>query len=292
MTQHKNLHGIALVIAAMAILPFIDVCAKYLGQQGVPVAQTTWARMAFSALLTLPFVLREGPARKLWPDRPILHALRGSMLAGATFFFFMALKYLPIADTVAIFFVQPIMIVVLSALVLGEKVGIRRWLAVLVGFIGVLVIVRPGFKEVNPGVFYALCAGVSYASYIILTRRIRGEASAMAITFHSSLMCALVLLPLLPFVWGDLGMQQIVLLFLIGAIAVVGHYMITRAYELAEASLLAPFAYAEIIMAVILGWYFFGDLPDFWTYVGVAILIACALYISWRERIAAQQKAA
>ena len=284
MSKHQPLKGVALILGAMAILPFLDVCAKFLGQQGVPVMQTVWARMAISALLTLPFALREVPLPGLWPERPALHAVRGSLIAASTFFFFAALKFLPIADTLAIFFIQPVLIVVLSALILREAVGPRRWLAVAAGFIGVLVIIRPGLKEFNPGVVLALCSGLCFASYIIMTRKISGQASALMTTFHSSLMSALVLTVLLPFFWQPVSPQHMILMGLVGLIAVIGHYMITRAYGFAEASLLAPLAYTEMITAVAAGWYFFGDFPDHWTFIGVAILIACAIYISWRER--------
>lgn len=284
MTSPQPFKGIALILGAMFILPFLDVCAKFLGQQGVPVMQTVWARMAFSAVLTLPFAMRETTVSGLWPDRPVFHLIRGSLIAAATFCFFAALNYLPIADTLAIFFVQPILVVILSAVVLHEHVGPRRWFAVLVGFIGVLVIIRPGFKEFNSGVLLALGAGLCFASYIIMTRKVSGQASAMMTTFHSSLMATLVLTALLPFVWRHVTLDQWLLLGLLGLIAVVGHYMMTRAFDSAEASLLAPFAYAEMVMAIVCGWWFFGDLPDFWTYVGVGILMACALYISWRER--------
>ena len=292
MRTHQPLKGITLILGAMFILPFLDVCAKFLGEQGVPVMQTVWARMTLSALLTLPFALRETTVAGLWPQRPVFHIIRGSLIAAATFFFFAALTFLPIADTLAIFFVQPILVVILSAAFLRERVGPRRWFAVLAGFIGVLIIIRPGLKEINPGVLLSLGAGLCFASYITMTRKISGQASAMMTTFHSNFMIAIALTALLPFIWQDVSTWQVMLLGLVGLIAVAGHYMITRAYDYAEASLLAPFAYAEMIMAVFCGWWFFGDLPDAWTYAGVAILIACALYISWRERVSSATREA
>jgi drug/metabolite transporter (DMT)-like permease len=283
-TQPNALKGIALVLIAMAILPLIDVCAKFLGQQGIPVVQMVWARFFFGTLLTLPLAVHAVGATALSPINPLMNALRAFFLISGTAFFFFALKTLPIADTLAIYFVQPILITALSPIVLGEKVGTRRWTTVFVGFIGVLIIIRPGFQTVGIGVIYALLAGLSSAFYILVTRKLTGRAHAMVTTFQSSAIGALPLTLATPLYWTTPDTNQWLLLFLLGAIAIAGHALITRAYDYAEASQLSPFNYTEMITAVAAGWYFFGDFPDRWTFLGVAILIACAIYISWRER--------
>lgn len=280
----RTIIGIALMLGAMAVLPFLDVVAKTLGQQGMPILQIVWARMAFGAALTLPATLRHGGPAAIRPDRPAYHTLRAALLIAATFLFFSALTYLPIADALAIFFVQPLILTAISPFVLGEKVGPRRWAAVAVGFAGTLVIIRPGFTEPNPGTLLALGAGASLALYFAMTRRISGSAPAMVTTFHTSLMGTLITTALVLTVWEPPTATQWALLLLIGLIATVGHYLIVRAYDYAEASLLAPLAYTEMVMATLLGWWFFGDFPDGWTFFGVAILIACATYISVRER--------
>jgi drug/metabolite transporter (DMT)-like permease len=224
-------------------------------------------------------------ARSLIPQRPVVHLIRAVFLMAATTLFFWALKFQGIAETLAIFFVQPLVITMLSPLVLGEKVGLRRWLAVAVGFMGTLIIIRPGFQSLNPGVFMALGAGTSLALYMLLTRRIAGSASAMTTTFLTSLAGAALTSLAVVFVWQAPSPQQWGLFLLLAFIATAGHYLIVRAYDYAEASLLAPLGYTEMIMAVVVGWYFFGDFPDTWTFVGVGILIACAIYISYRERV-------
>lgn len=284
-SQGRTLVGIGLMISAMAVLPFLDAIAKYLGQQGVPVMQIVWARLFFGAFLTLPFALRLAGPRGLIPNMPLMHAVRAALMIAATGFFFAALHSLSIADTLAIFFVQPLIVTMLSPLVLGEKVGIRRWAAVLIGFIGTLIIIRPGFQELNPGVFLALGSGASLAIYLLLTRRIAGSAPAMVTTFYTSLMGAIITSVIVLFVWQTPTTEQWMFFVLLSAIANGGHFLIIRAYDHAEASLLAPLAYTEMIMATIVGWYVFGDFPDVWTFVGVGILIACAVYISWRERV-------
>jgi drug/metabolite transporter (DMT)-like permease len=280
----RPLLGVALMLAAMAILPFIDVLAKFLGQQGLPILIIVWARALFGALMTLPFALAaEGP-RAFRPARPLHHLARATLLFTATWLFFQALKHLPIADALAIFFVNPLVIVVLSALILGEKVGPRRWAAVAVGFLGTLIIIRPGMVQMNPGTLYALGAGVSLGSYFVMTRHIAGAADAMVLTFQTSAIGAAVMTFTLPSLWQTPTSGQWLMLAGVGLIATLGHVLITKAYEQAEASLLAPLAFTEIIMATIVGWWFFKDLPDRWTVLGVAILIASAVYISLRER--------
>jgi drug/metabolite transporter (DMT)-like permease len=192
---------------------------------------------------------------------------------------------LPIADTLAIFFVQPLIVTLLSPFVLGEHVGIRRLTAVAVGFAGTLIIIRPGFEELNPGVFLALGSGASLAIYLLLTRKIAGLAPPMVTTFYTSLSGAVIMSVIVVFLWETPTPAQWGLFLLLSLIANGGHYLIIRAYDHGEASLLAPLAYTEIVMATFAGWYFFGDFPDGWTFIGVGILIASAVYISWRERV-------
>ena len=283
--SHRPVIGIGLMITAMAVLPFLDVIAKYLGQQGVPVLQIVWARLFFGAMMTMPLALKIAGVKGLVPNMPVMHATRACFLIAATTFFFWALRYLPLADTLAIFFVQPLIVTLLSPLVLGEHVGIRRWAAVAVGFAGTLIIIRPGFEELNPGVLLALASGASLAVYLLLTRKIAGSAPAMLTTFYTSLMGAIIMSMAVVFVWETPTPAQWGLFVLLSLIANGGHYLIIKAYDHAEASLLAPLAYTEIVMATFAGWYFFSDFPDRWTFLGVGILIASAIYISWREHV-------
>lgn len=282
--KQAPLRAIGLMLMAMAILPIIDVIAKMLGEGGMPVLEIVWSRMVFGAALALPFAVGAGGRQALIPDRPLFHLFRSALLICATFLFFLSLTYLPIADALAIFFVQPLVVTALSPFVLGERVGPRRWAAVFVGFIGMLVIIRPGFGTLNAGSLFALGAGASLALYMLATRRIAGRAPAMVTTFHTNLMGAGLTSIGVLFVWQTPTPQEWLLFVALGVIASVGHYLIVRAYDLGEASLLAPLAYTEMVMATLLGWWYFGDLPDRWTVAGVCILIGCALYIGWRER--------
>ncbi|WP_374427125.1 DMT family transporter [Tabrizicola sp.] len=276
--------GIALMLTAMAILPVIDVFAKKLGQAGMPILIVVWARALFGGLMTLPFALQAEGAGAFRPAQPLRQLARAALLFGATFLFFQSLKYLPIADALAIFFVNPLVVVILSALLLRERVGPRRWAAVAVGFLGTLIIIRPGIVAVNPGTVYALGAGVALGSYFVMTRAMAGVANAMVLNFQTSAIGAALMSLALPFLWVTPDAVQWGMLAALGVIATLGHVLITKAYEHAEASLLAPLAFTEIIMATVLGYAFFGDLPDRWTVLGVAILVASAVYISVRER--------
>lgn len=278
--------GIAIMLIAMGLLPFMDVAAKYLGEAGVPVVQLIWARTCLGALMTLPFVVAKFDFKAIvTPDSPAILALRSFFMLTSNGLYFWGLKYLPIADVLAITFIQPLAITLLSPLMLGEQVGIRRWIATITGFVGTLIIIRPGLQDFNFGIVLALGSGFAMAMYMILTRRIAGRTDAILTMLHTNAFGTVVVTILALFVWQTPTLEQWGLFVLLAFFATVAHYLIVRAYDHAEASTLAPFAYTEIIMAVIAGYWFFGDFPDRWTFIGVGILIASAIYVSHRERL-------
>jgi drug/metabolite transporter (DMT)-like permease len=282
--QHNSLKGIGITLVALALLPYLDVCAKFLGQQNLDVLQVVWARVFFGMLLSLPFAVKADGVKAFVPRPPVWQIMRGIILMGATFFFFTGLTYMPVADALAIFYVEPLLVVILSVLLLGEKIDAPRIVAVIIGFMGTLIIIRPGFADVNAGVLFPLGAGLCFALYVILTRKLAGTANAVTTTFQTSATGAIMMTAIMPFVWVAPTLNQWGLMVLMAAFGVGGHYLVTKAYDYAEASLLAPFAYTEILMSIFAGWLFFSDLPDRFTVLGICILIACALYISWRER--------
>lgn len=282
----RPLLAIGIMLVAMAVLPFLDVIAKHLGDIGVPVIQIVWARMFFGTLLTLPIVVGQlGWKPILKPDSPGIQVIRSLLLLTSTGLYFWSLKYLPVADALAIFFVQALAVTMLSPFMLGEHVGIRRWIATIVGFIGTLIIIRPGFQTFNLGILLALGSGFATAVYMLLTRKIAGRANAILTTLHTNAAGMVLVSIAVIFVWKPPTTEQWMLFVLLALFATVGHYLIVRSFDYAEASMLAPFSYTEIIMAVIGGWYFFGDFPDKWTFIGVGILIASAIYTSYRERL-------
>ncbi len=284
MKRHSPLLGITLMIGAMLLFPYLDVCAKFLGQWGIPVIEIVWARLFFGMVFTAPMLVVKEGVQALKPRDPKINALRGFTLVISTMMFFGALKFLGIAETLSIYFVQPLFITALAPWVLKEKVGLSRWIAVAIGFVGVLIIIRPGYLELNPGVFLAFGSGLGSAITLLLTRKLAGSSSALANTFYTSLFGSIFAgLALIPF-WQTPSLNEVLLMLLMSTIGTTANFLTVLAMQFAEASLLAPFGYTEMINAVLGGWLFFGDFPDSWTFVGVAVLIACALYISIRER--------
>lgn len=285
MTKQDPLLGITLMVAAMLVFPFLDVVAKFLGNDGVPVVEIVWARLTFGLLITAPILYAREGLQSFVPRDVNLNMWRAGFIMVSTICFFGALRFQGVAETLAIYFVQPLLITALAPFMLGEKVGLRRWLAVAVGFIGVLIIIRPGLLSFNWGVALSLLAGLGSAISLLLTRKLAGGSSAMANTFYTNLFGTIFATMCVVFVWQTPTMDQLQMFILLAAIGTLGNYLTVKAMEHAEASLIAPLGYTEMINAVLLGWYFFGDFPDHWTFVGVAILIACAIYISFRERV-------
>lgn len=285
---NSTLTGIVLLVIGCQIVPVMDAFAKVLAY-GYPVLQVVWARFFFHFLFIMPVVLwRHGLGAMFRLPRLWLQLLRGGFLVGATFCFFTALKHLPLADTLAISFVSPMLVTLLSPFVLGERVGWRRIAAVLVGFSGALVIVRPGFAEVGIGVFAALGSAACYACYVLATRKLAGTAPPLVTLAYTSVVGCAVLSAIMvtggDAVWNTPDAEGLLLMAGIGLVAVVGHFLVIRAYDLAEASLLAPFNYSEMVSAALLGLFIFSEFPDPWTWLGIAIIVASGVYIALRER--------
>ena len=290
-TQDIN-RGIALIVTGLLIIPAIDAIAKYLSDS-IPVLQITWARFLFQSVLMAAIVMLSNPVSALIPKRPFIQLIRGLLLALATLIFFGSLKYLPIADAIAIFFIQPLILTLFSAYFLGEKVGWHRRIAVVAGFFGALVIIQPGSESFQPAAVLPVLTAVFFAGYMTLTRATAGHDTAETAQFAAGV-GALVVLSLCLFL-GSLASIEVLQpvrpsliewgwLALLGVIAAFCHLLVVKAMELAPASVLAPFAYTEFIGATILGWLIFNDIPTGSTWTGAAIIIASGLYVFLRER--------
>lgn len=280
-----------LMVAAMLMLPGIDAIAKWLSGS-VSAGQVSWSRFFFQALFTLPFALRVDlavPAREIG-----VHALRGSLIATATVLFFSSLRVLPLADAISIFFISPLILTLLSATLLGERIGWRRLSAVLAGFIGALVVVRPAFESFGATALLPVVAAVAFACYLLLTRRLAPRDDPIRMQFYAGvfgcLSMSLVLLigeayairdadPIWP------GAAQWGLLLSLGLVATIGHLLVVHAFKRAQAGALAPFQYLEIVGATLYGLLLFGDFPDLMTWFGIAIIVASGLYVFHRERM-------
>jgi drug/metabolite transporter (DMT)-like permease len=282
--RRARLIGIALMCGAVGTFSCLDTTAKYLGRH-IDVVQVVWARYTFAFLLTLiisnpfsrPGLLRTG--------RPVLQVTRAAILLGSTALNFFALKYLRLDQVLAITFSTPFFVAALSGPVLGEWVGPRRWAAIGVGFIGVLVVTRPGFGLVHPAALLAILATVSYAAYMLTTRLLSRVDSNVTTLFYSNFVGAAIMLPIVPFFWQMPDLWQFALMMMAGALASFGHYMLIVAHRHAPASVLSSFIYSQLVWVVLLGYAVFGDVPDGYTLAGASIVIASGLYIFHRERI-------
>ncbi|MCB2054902.1 MAG: DMT family transporter [Geminicoccaceae bacterium] len=280
------LPAILLLLGAVSVIPVMDGIAKILAWT-YPVVQVTWGRYFFNLLFILPFVLwRYGPGALSVPHRP-LQILRGLFLVVSTFFFFLTLSFLPVADTLALVFLYPLLVTLASPFFLGERVGWRRLMAVAVGFAGALLIIRPGTSMFQPAAFWGCLAGATVAGYLVLTRRLAGTAPAPVSLAFAALVGAVALSLIVPFSWRPPTAGDWLLMLSMGAIAALCHLGFIMAYERAPASILAPLGYAEMPSAVLVGFLFFGDLPDGWTWAGIVVIVGSGLFVVWREKRAA-----
>lgn len=276
--------GIGLMLVAMVIVPLMDAAAKYISGD-FDTLQIVWGRYFFHALFLLPIVVWRYGRRAFHSRRPFMQLVRGTLLASSTWLFFAAIARMPLADAIATIFVYPFIVTALSPLVLGEPVGIRRWLAVLVGFVGALIVIRPDGDIMNGGVILALGAGTVFAGYSLFTRKLAGVDPPLVTLAFTGLIGALGTSVFVPFVWVAPEPQHWGLLVFIGLCAATGHFLVILAYERVRAATLAPFGYFEIVTSTLLGFFIFGDLPDGFTWLGIAIIVASGIYISNRERV-------
>lgn len=278
-----------MMVIAMLVLPGIDAIAKWLSGS-ISSGQVTWSRFFFQVILMSPFFLR---TREPWITPVLwLHAARGCLIALATLLFFTGLAYLPIADAISIFFIEPLLVTLLSALLLGETVGWRRFTAIGFGFFGALVVIRPTFSEVGWPVLFPVGAALCFSFYILLTRKLVRVEDPIRLQFFAGVFgCLVMSVALAAGTWQGIGIVsavwpapgQWVLLALLGLIATFAHLLVVHAFSRAPVSVLAPFQYIEIIGATILGLVLFDDFPDGVTWVGVAIIVGSGIYVFRRE---------
>lgn len=278
----RLLSGTLAMVGAMLVLPLMDGIAKFLSAR-YPVAQVVWARYLFHLVVMLPALLwRFGP-RALIPRNLRTQLVRSTLLLASTALFFAALARLPMATTLALFFVSPILVTLLAARVLGERVGGWRWIAVASGFAGVLVVLRPGSGTFAWSSVLALGAGTVHALYMLTTRRLAGSSPPLLTLGYTALVGAVAMSAVVPFVWRTPPATDLALMVSLGVLAAAGHFLIILAFDRAPASWLAPLAYAEIVTNTIVGYLGFGDFPDALTWLGIGIIVAAGLAISLRE---------
>ncbi len=273
--------GIASAAVGIAFMALFDALAKLLGE-GYHVVQLVFFRNFFGLLFVLLLVARPGLG-SLKSRHPVLHALRAAFALGATFSFFIGLQFMPLAEAFAITFTGPIFITVLSIPVLGESVGLRRWSAVLVGFVGVVIMLRPGSEALRIEALLPLTAALCYAFVMLLSRKLSRHERVGTVMFWTALIGTLASGAALPLEWLAPTPSDWALFILLGLLGSVTMWFMTLAYRHAPAAVVAPFDYTILLWGLLLGWLIWHELPDPAIWPGAAILIGCGLYITHRE---------
>jgi drug/metabolite transporter (DMT)-like permease len=219
----------------------------------------------------------------VWSKRPKLQLIRGIILAFSTLCFFYSISVISLPKALTLAFVAPITCTALSPFFLSEKVGIRRWSAVLVGFLGTLIVIRPGFIDVNLATLAALACGICYGFYLVITRKLSTSDNSLLTLLFTGVVGLAIISVFMPSVWVNPTLNEWIMMAIIGLIASVAHLFIILSLKYADASKLAPLGYTEIITNIIISYYFFHELPDNWTYLGLFIIVLSGLYISRRE---------
>jgi drug/metabolite transporter (DMT)-like permease len=274
------------MLAAMMVLPMQDGVVKLLSET-LPVPMVVWARYLFHLLLLLPLLWwRLAPAERV-PRKPGLQLLRATTMLASGLLFFLALAQLPLVDTLALFFISPLMVTLLAPLVLKERVGWVRRVAAVIGFLGVLIVLRPGSVAYGPYALLALSSGVANALYLMVTRQLAGAAAPLATMTFGTLFGTLVLSAWVLPRWTTPSEPEWLWMVTLGTLAMIGHYLAVKAFDFAPASTLAPLTYASVASATMVGYLFFSELPDAITWVGIAVIVASGVVVSLRERRAA-----
>lgn len=277
--------GIVLIVVAGAMLAGHDAMTKSLAL-GYPVTLIIWVRYTIqTALLPLIFMPKMG-TRLLHTYRPVLQLLRGISLMGVSLLLITGLRYIPLAEATAVMFLAPVFVTLLSALLLREKVSARQWLAVGLGLLGVTLIVRPGGELFSLPILLPLAAAFCFALYQLLTRMLAGKDHPATSNFYSGLIGALLLAPLGLFqldVLQEMPVPTLAMVLALGAIAMTAHMLLTVAFRYASAAVLAPFTYAQIISAGVVGWLAFDQLPDRWALLGVLVIIVGGAWSGWQQ---------
>ncbi len=282
--------------SAMILLPTMDAIAKYMASfEGMSPGQVTFYRFFFQIVCMLPLLVTSAGRSAFSARRPWVNLLRGALHGAASLLFFAAVKYMPLADVFAIYFVEPFMLTALSALFLGDKVGWRRWLAIVVGFGGALIVIQPSFAIFGLKALLPVACAFLYALYLFMNRAV-GEADSPLTMQIMAGAGGTLFMALALFAGSSAGIGDfepslpasalgLVLLLILGSISGYAHMLVVRAFRLAPLSLLAPFQYFEIISATVLGYAVFGDFPNLSKWIGIAIIVGSGLFIIWRERV-------
>lgn len=283
--EDRRLAGIGLMLLACLLFTAIDSCAKWLVLAGLPTFEVAFVRYAGHILMVVALFMPQQGIRLAQSSDPKMAVLRALLLLAATVLNFFALNYLPLTLTSAILFTAPLWVCMLSIPILGEQVGLRRWVAVLIGFGGILIVTRPWSAEAHWAVVLSLATSACVALYAILTRRLAGYDSTETQQFYAATIATLAIAPiaLSDWQWPATGIDWWVF-FMIGIFGWSGHQALVVAHRFAPATTLAPFVYIQIVYMSFSSWLIFNDPPDIWVLAGAGVVLASGLYIWLRER--------
>lgn len=261
----------------------MDAVAKYLTGKYEPF-MVVWARYASQTFWTV--LILSPRLRSLFRTKHLkLQLLRSALLFTATICFFTSLKYLQLAESVAIFEVAPLIITGMSVFILGEVVGLRRWLGVLAGLVGALIIIRPGTEVFSPAALLPICAATCFSGYSIATRFLSSDEPAATSFLYTTLIGTVAASILVPGFWTMPALADLPILATFGILGGIGHYILIVALTIAPASVLAPYSYFALILSALWGYFVFDEFPDFWTWIGALVIVGAGLYVWHRERV-------
>lgn len=276
--------GIALICLAVLLFASHDTLSKYLSAF-YPIVMVVWARYVVHTLLMLVvFVPRSGFSAVVRTKRPGLQLLRALCLIGTSLLFTTGLRYIPLAEATAVNFLAPLLVTALSVPFLGERVSRAQWLAVLAGFVGVLIVVRPGGALFTPAILLPLGSALCFGFYQLLTRKLSGVDSPTTSNFLTGILNSLIMSALLPFFWSTPTLVHGLFMIGLGTCGMLGHMLLTQAFRHAAPAMLAPFSYGQILFAGLFGYLIFDHTPDQYAMVGIAVICLSGLAVAWAQR--------
>ena len=282
--QDRPLYGIFLIIAASAMIAGADGVTKFLARS-LPVNETAWFRFVTTvAVVLIVMAATTGFRSGLRTARPGLQITRGLVQVFSTLGFLFALSAAPIVDVTATVFSAPLMVTALSIVMLREPVGMRRWLAAIIGLIGVLIMIRPGSSGFNAALLWAVLGAFLYALVMIITRQLSVNENSTTTMAYSSIVAFVVLTIMLPFIWVTPTIVQAAICLFLGLLYAAAHWLIIIAFRYADASVLAPFSYFQLVSVAVIGVIIYGEVPDGWSVAGIVIIVASGLYTAQHER--------
>jgi len=287
----SNLRAILFMCAAVSLFPFLNASVKLLSAD-YPTAQIVWIRyLGHLVFMLIVFMPKHGTGL-FRTTQPGSQWMRSVLLLTSTVLYFSALNFVPLTTAAAISFSNPFMITALSVPLLAERVGFRRWTAVVIGFLGALIIIRPGLEGFHWAAILVVGSSFSYALYGVLTRRIAGHDSPATTITYTAIIGALLSSLVGPFYWvTPISLFDWCVFAGLGFFGGLGHFLVVKAFQWGQASVVAPFGYLQLVGATVFGYFLFGDFPDSWTWFGAAIIIACGSYIAYREGVLGRGKA-